>query len=83
MMETTTRLLVSAALALVGDAAVTSEWDLLVILVLVGALLAMVWIRQGAKRLTVTVRPGTDVGHEPVLAGRSVSIGARQLGHHQ
>ena len=43
------------------DAAVSQEWDLLVIFGLIGGLLAAFWIRQRAHRITVGLRP--DLAH--------------------
>ncbi len=45
----------------VADAAISREWDLLAIFVLIAALLVAVWIRQRVHRVDVTLRP--DLAH--------------------
>jgi len=56
----TDKFLLSLALVAVGvgvlDAAFGREWDLLVVFVLVGAIMLILWLRQGAQRAPVTLR---------------------------
>lgn len=65
MTSVSTRVLISISLVVVGvgiaDAAISREWDLLAIFVLVGLVLALLWTRQRATRLPVTLRP--DLAH--------------------
>lgn len=56
-------LLLAVVCAAVGitDAAVSREWDLLVIFVAVAGLLTVLWFRQRLHRVAVTLRP--DLAH--------------------
>lgn len=64
-MDMTTRLLVTVGIVLSGvgvvDASIDGDWDLLVLFALITLVQAAIWIRQGANRITVTVRP--DLAH--------------------
>ena len=64
-MDFSTRLLIMLALVASGvavlDAAISGEWDLLVISSIVTVLLLAVWLRQRASRVDVTLRP--DLAH--------------------
>jgi hypothetical protein len=61
MTELTPRALLSLALLCTGvgivDAAVSREWDLLVIFAATAVLLGASWLRQRIHRVTVTLRP--------------------------
>lgn len=52
--------LVCAAVGIV-DAALSREWDLLVLFALTALLLVALWVRQRAHRIVVTLRP--DLAH--------------------
>ena len=60
-MGVSTRIIVTIGLvvAAVGalDAFVSREWDLLVVFLLVISLQSTLWLRLGAKRIPVTLRP--------------------------
>ncbi len=65
MTELFPRLLLLLALVFAGvgvvDAAITSEWDLLVLFAVVATLLGAMWVRERAHRVAVTLRP--DLAH--------------------
>ena len=65
MTELSSRLMLLLALVFVAvgalDATVGRQWDLLVILSVVAALLAAMWVRQRIHRVSVTLRP--DLAH--------------------
>jgi len=56
----TDKFLLSLALVAVGvgilDASFGREWDLLVVFALVGVIMLVLWLRQGAERMPVTLR---------------------------
>lgn len=60
-MNVSTRVLLTVSLIITGvgvlDAAIGSEWDLLIIFALSAALQLAIWLRQGASRRTTTIRP--------------------------
>lgn len=64
-MDVTTRVLVTCGLIVsavgVVDATITREWDLFVLFVLATAIQLAIWLRQGAHRTPVTIRP--DLAH--------------------
>ena len=76
-MDVSTRVLIAIGLVVsaagIVDAAVSREWDLLVIFALVAAVQLTIWLRQGANRVTVTIRPDLAqwLRHQSELSGES------------